>query len=278
MSGMSFEKFDQLYGGSFRTKHLLLVPETPTGRLGLAARFLLGRFDPHERRAYALPEAARLPRDFIRLDPWEAEYLYRCAQEASLGIVEVGRFHGGSTFLFACANPSVPVWSIDVDPQDDGLLRRLFADYHVGRNVELIVGDSQRDELPEIGRFDLLFVDGDHSYEGCLADLEQLVPRLTPNGQIVLHDCYAENPVQRAVLDFARGTELEVVRSPRIPRRHWFTPYGSLAHFTKPPARTSTLASIRPRLVAVTFAAMLLVFMLAAAVPEWLGDKPYNVF
>jgi predicted O-methyltransferase YrrM len=275
---MSFEKFDALFGGSFRTKHLLLVPETPAGRLGFAARFLLGRFDPREHRAYALSESSRLPRDFIRLDPWEAEYLYRCAQEASLGIVEVGRFHGGSTFLLACANPSVPIWSVDVDPQDDGLLGKLLAESHVGRNVELIVGDSQRDELPEIGSFDLLFVDGDHSYEGCLADLEQLVPRLAPNGQIVLHDCYAESAVQRAVLDFTRGTELEVVRSPRIPRRHWFTPFGSLAHFTKPPARTSPLASITPRLVAAALAAMLLVFMLAAAVPEWLGDRPYNAF
>jgi predicted O-methyltransferase YrrM len=275
---MSFERFDALYGGSFRTKHLLLVPGTPAGRLGFAARFLLGRFDPHEQRTYSLSDTSSLPRDFVRLDPWEAEYLYRCAQEARLGIVEVGRFHGGSTFLLACANPDVPIWSVDVDPQDDARLRRLFAENRVGRNVELIVGDSQRDELPEIGTFDLLFVDGDHSYEGCLADLERLAPRLAPNGQIVLHDCYAESDVQRAVLDFAQSTELEVVRSPRIPRRHWFTPYGSMAHFTKPAARSSRLASLRPRLVAAALGAMVLILGLVALLPEELGDKPYNVF
>ncbi len=275
---MSFERFDALYGGSLRTKHLLLVPETAAGRIRLVARFLLGRFDPGGRRPYHLPDNSRLPRDFVRLDPWEAEYLYRCAQEAHLGIVEVGRFHGGSTFLLACANPDVPIWSIDVDPQDDARLRRLLAENRVGRNVELIVGDSQRDELPEIGAFDLLFVDGDHSYEGCLADLEHLVPRLAPHGQIVLHDCYAESDVQRAVLDFAQSTELEVVRSPRIPRRHWFTPYGSMAHFTKPYVRPSRLASVRPRLVAAALAAMVLLFGLVALLPEELGDRPYNVF
>jgi hypothetical protein len=142
----------------------------------------------------------------------------------------------------------------------------------------LVVGNSRRDDLPEIGAFDLLFVDGDHSYEGCLADLERFVPRLEPRGQIVLHDCRAESDVQRAVLDFAAGAPLEVVRSPHVPRRHWLTPYGSIAHFVKPPRRIAALSSVRPRLVAAAVGLLSLVFFLAAILPEELGDKPYNVF
>src|SRR5437764_11920872 len=140
LPGLSFAKFSQLYGGSFRTRHLLVVPPSVEGRIGLAARFLLGRVDPGDRRAYSPPAASCLPAEFIRLDPWEAEYLYFCAQRARLGIVEIGRFAGGSTFLLACANGNVPIWSIDLEPQDDARLRAFFAENHVGRNVELIVG------------------------------------------------------------------------------------------------------------------------------------------
>jgi predicted O-methyltransferase YrrM len=278
LPGLPLDTFLARYGASCRTKNVVVVPETRAGRLRLATSFLLGRVDPGEGRAYPLPSESRLPTGFIRLDPWEAEYLYLCAQEATIGIVEVGRFHGGSTFLLACANARVPIWSVDLEPQNDARLEQLLADESVGRNVTLVVGDSHRDELPEIGSFDLLFVDGDHSYEGCLGDLERFVPRLAPRGQIVLHDCRAESDVQRAVLDFARDTPLDVVRSPHVPRRHWLTPYGSMAHFVKPAQRLPALSSVRPRLVAAAVGLLTLVFFLAAILPEELGDKPYNVF
>src|SRR5437764_11841152 len=140
LPGLSFPKFSQLFGGSFRTKHVVAVPTSVQGRLRLAARFLLGRLDTTDKRTYPSPAGSRLPADFIRLDPWEAEYLYFCAQRARLGILEIGRFAGGSTFLLACANGNVPIWSIDLEPQDDARLRAFFAENHVGRNVELIVG------------------------------------------------------------------------------------------------------------------------------------------
>jgi len=35
---------------------------------------------------------------------------------------------------------------------------------------------------------DLLFIDGDHSYEGCLADLKCWYSRVKPGAKIVLHD------------------------------------------------------------------------------------------
>lgn len=280
LPGMSFDAFSELYGGSFRTKHLVVVPATVEGRVRLAARFLTGRVDTVNKRAYSPRRSSRLPGDFIRLDPWEAEYLYLCAQRARLGIVEIGRFHGGSTFLLACANRRVPIWSIDLDPKDDERLRRLFAENGIGQNVELVVGDSQRDEFPQIGEYDLLFVDGDHSYQGCSDDLGSFGPGLADEGELILHDCYAESPVQRAVLDYASSNELVVVRSPHIPRSHWQTSYGSMAHFTKPrrTAAGRALQALRPQLVAAALTLMVLLFGLAALLPEELGDKPYNVF
>jgi predicted O-methyltransferase YrrM len=281
LPGLSFAKFSELYGGSFRTKHVLVVPRTIGERLRLAVRFLAGRVDTANKRTHsASPRASKLPPDFIRLDPWEAEYLYLSAQRARLGIVEIGRFHGGSTFLLACANRQVPIWSIDLDPADDDRLRGFFAGNDVGGNVELIVGDSQRDSFSQIGGYDVLFVDGDHTYEGCSADLRAFVPRLAEGGELLLHDCYAEMPVQRAVIDFVAGSDLTVIRSPHIPRSHWQTPYGSLAHFAKPSTTAATRAvhALHPRLVAAAVALLTLIFCLFALLPEELGDKPYNVF
>jgi predicted O-methyltransferase YrrM len=234
LPGESFSSFYERYGASCRTKHLLVLPPSVPGRLGFAARLLFGRLETTNKRLYAPPARSSLPLEFIRLDPWEAEYLYLLAQTANRGIVEIGRFRGGSTFLLSCANRQVPIWSIDLHPADDELLELLFQKHRTGENVQLLVGDSHEDPFPDIGEFDLLFVDGDHTREGCLADLENFVPRLARGGHLVLHDCYAEFQVQQAVLEFARDTELEVIRSPYNINSHWHTSAGSIAHFAKP--------------------------------------------
>jgi predicted O-methyltransferase YrrM len=234
LPGEPFSSFYEKFGASCRTKHLLVIPPHGPKRLAFAARLLFGRLETTNKRFYSPPATSQLPAEFIRLDPWEAEYLYLLAQTATRGIVEVGRFHGGSTFLMSVANEQVPIWSIDLQPSDDDLLRQFFAEHNTGENVHLLVGDSHDEPFPEIGEFDLLFVDGDHTREGCLADLWNFVPRLHPGGHLVLHDCYAEFQVQQAVREFAAETELTTVRSPYNISSHWQTSTGSIAHFVKP--------------------------------------------
>ena len=50
-----------------------------------------------------------IPPEFIRLDPWEMSYVMWAGSKARLGVVEVGRFNGGSTLIFAVANADVPM-------------------------------------------------------------------------------------------------------------------------------------------------------------------------
>jgi predicted O-methyltransferase YrrM len=45
---------------------------------------------------------------------------------------------------------------------------------------------------------DVLFIDGDHSYEGCRADLEAWLPFVQPGGWIAFHDS-SEAGVERAI-------------------------------------------------------------------------------
>ncbi len=234
LPGISYAEFYEAYASAYRRKHVVVVPEGRLARFRLAARLLSGNPGSATRRHYPLPSDSALPRELIRLDPWEGEYLYLLAQLATRGIVEIGRFHGGSTFLLSSANREVPIWSIDVAPRDDQRLEQLFAEQGTGHNVELLVGNSHSDSFPEIGDFDLLFVDGDHTREGCLADLDAFVPELRPGGHLVVHDCYAEFEVQQAVLEYTSHVPLTAVRGPYTIASHWLTPAGSIGHFVKP--------------------------------------------
>ena len=54
----------------------------------------------------------KLPENFIRMCPWEAEYLFRVAEMAKHNVVEIGRMMGGSTMLLAGATPN-KIKSID---------------------------------------------------------------------------------------------------------------------------------------------------------------------
>jgi predicted O-methyltransferase YrrM len=269
-AGADYAAFFERFGGSYRTRHIQaglsarlaarLVVGGRVRRVKLWAerarkairsdnRAAAGRFAARRQRAltrrltspppavnrrlYNIPRRSGLPPEFIRLDPWEGEYLFILASRAQSGIVETGRLRGGSTFLMANANWDVPIFSVDIAPKDDGALRELMAQHGVGGNVELMVGDSQRTDYPQVEEVDLLFVDGDHSYEGCLADLENWFPKVVPGGHVVLHDCYFGCPVQDAAIDFVAENEATLVRPPHIHAFHWHNPTGSLAHFIK---------------------------------------------
>jgi predicted O-methyltransferase YrrM len=220
---MDYQTFFTRFAGSARTKNLGMVST------GL-------------KRPFSLPTSSELPREFFRLCPWEMEYLFTVAGHVRKGIVETGRFNGGSSFVMACAAPDVPIHSIDMAPQDDVLLKELFAKTGVGQNVDLIVGDSQKTKYPQVGAVDLLFVDGDHSYEGCTNDLSNWYDNLATNGHLLVHDCYAGragpgdggSDVQLAVADFLnRHAELQVIQSPFIGPFYWNYPAGSIAHLIK---------------------------------------------
>ncbi len=182
---------------------------------------------------YRLPSVKSVPRDFIRQEPWEIEYLWSVSKSARHGILETGRFNGGSSLIFACANSSVPIWSIDISPVDDSYFRELCNRLGVGENLELIVGDSQKTRYPQVGLFDVLFIDGDHSYQGCLNDLENWWPLLATGGHLLLHDCYLGNEVQAATIDFLSRQVVEMVQPPWRGSHHWRFPAGSLCHVIK---------------------------------------------
>src|SRR4051794_36304815 len=128
----------------------------------------------------------------------EAALLYRLARNVQTGpIAEIGRFKGGSTVVFASALPEgAELWSYDLhvalrpDMTGEQLDRELgdaLQRLGVSHKVHLLVGDSHTiDPPPE--PLELLFVDGDHSYEGAKADFERWGAFVRPGGHLLFHD------------------------------------------------------------------------------------------
>ena len=76
--------------------------------------------------------------------------------------------------------------------------------------VEIIKGDSALSaENFSDGYFDFVFIDADHSYEGCLADIKAWFPKVKKGGYICGHDYPRYDGVVRAVNEIF-GSDIEL--------------------------------------------------------------------
>jgi hypothetical protein len=173
-------------------------------------------------------------RGIVALDFDEAAYLFKIVKKLqNANILEIGRFLGGSTVLFSVAakQGNSKVHSIDLKfktPQfakDDVLSS--FLNSKKLDNVSLYVGNSREYEFKI--NFDLVFIDGDHSYEGVLGDYKNIIKNVSSNGHIVFHDsisgrefCSEHLPVAKFVNELIASEELIFIKN-----------IGSLAHFKK---------------------------------------------
>src|SRR5205809_253257 len=131
-------------------------------------------------------------RGLLRLAFDEAAFLFRLVRsQPAAQILEIGRYHGGSAFLFAVASDhNSMVTSIDIAPQNDELLQIALKKSGLAYKVQLLVGDSNRGEA-RVDFYDLIFVDGDHSYEGVLRDYEHWRKAVKPGGCLAFHNAAA---------------------------------------------------------------------------------------
>jgi predicted O-methyltransferase YrrM len=139
----------------------------------------------------------------------EIRQLLKVLQETRARVVvEIGTWQGGTLFLFArVAQPNAIIISVDLPrgpfgagyPQWKAPLYESFAEQ--GQKIYLVRGDSHDPRsLHEVMSLlngeavDLLFIDGDHAYEGVKKDFEMYKGLLRDGGIVAFHDICRHPP------------------------------------------------------------------------------------
>jgi predicted O-methyltransferase YrrM len=129
-----------------------------------------------------------------KLMPGDQHKLYEAAYFARGAILEVGRLHGKSTTVLAMGmrdgGAPGPLYSIELNDKYEPIARAHLNDRGLLELVTLLRGDSATVIAQLPGRFDTVFVDGDHSYAGIMRDLDALDDRIAPGGVAMFHDSF----------------------------------------------------------------------------------------
>ena len=176
-------------------------------------------------------------RGLARLDLDETAYLYRLLRSLpSVSCVEIGRFKGGSTFLIAAAlRNGSKLLSIDnhskmnlpeMGPIYDQNLMNVLQRFGLAERVTLAVGDSGTYPVKPKS-VDVLFCDGDHTYEGVSRDFDHWRPTLRPGGHLLLHDAAQTRPFAT----YHEGVGRLVSEIESEPAFYKVAEAGSLVHF-----------------------------------------------
>ena len=135
------------------------------------------------------------------LQPIEEKCLYRSARSVRSGgtIVEVGSYYGRSASLMGLGVRDsgrsariccVDTWQNTAVPDAPADIYDTFLS-NVEPFRDLVTplrGRSEEVAASWSGPIDLLFIDGDHSFEGCRRDIECWVPFVRSGGWILFHD------------------------------------------------------------------------------------------
>ena len=158
------------------------------------------------------------------LHPIEGRFLHWLAARVPQDglALEVGSFKGKSTcFIASSLHPSarlacVDTWRNDAMPYDSSgdVMSEFLGNVSGYRSaIEPHRGRSADVAASWTRPIDLLFIDGDHSYEGCSSDLKAWLGFVKPGGWIACHDS-GEEGVARAISELlperVRGPEVNV--------------------------------------------------------------------
>lgn len=128
----------------------------------------------------------------------ECKKMCEVASKVKGVIVEIGRYRGGSLLLLTLSSPSSKIYSVDVSSKYNNVALKLCDKFRVPANrYEMITNDSIQVAKKWESEIDLLFIDGDHTFEGVYSDLLHWVPHVKVSGTILVHDYFPPSKAKR---------------------------------------------------------------------------------
>lgn len=102
-------------------------------------------------------------------------------------IANIGAGVGTSAVAMLEVRPDAFIFSFDTKPKPEEKTAVVKCGFDPGRVVR-VLGRSDETGFYMPVDFDLVFVDGDHSDQGVLGDIETFLPKVKPGGFILFHD------------------------------------------------------------------------------------------
>lgn len=121
--------------------------------------------------------------------------------------LEIGAYAGASAILMLHNEKVEKVFSIDIGkPVEKNTVLKNVSDFFKDDRYNYILGNSQKDKtinsiLTKIKEVDILFIDGDHTFQGVIKDFKNYSPIVSKGGYIIFDDynCNASKEVKVAV-------------------------------------------------------------------------------
>lgn len=148
--------------------------------------------------------------------------LYEIGYYAQGPVLEIGRLAGKSTSIIAMGmrdgEKEFPFFSVDQAAYLTAAADATLQENGVRERVLMLHGDSADTVQRLPGRFDTVFIDGDHSYDGVVRDMFAIRNRVEVGSPILFHDYYhganadpanLHIKVAKAVDKHAPGSRLE---------------------------------------------------------------------
>lgn len=139
--------------------------------------------------------------------PYESIYFHLGGVLKPKSILEIGTYIGRSIIWLTLGSRQVEnIVCIDNESYQENtqkIAKQSLVDFGYTGDMKFIKADSiTSDIIKKLNtKFDFIHIDGDHTYEGCLNDLEKTKELLNKDGVILIHDYDFPN-VKKAIDDF----------------------------------------------------------------------------
>lgn len=126
--------------------------------------------------------------------------------------IEIGTSLGITTSYLALQNKNTPVYTIEGDKSIHKIANQLFSDIKIP-NIISIKGnfdDTLIDTLNQQKSFDLIYIDGNHTYEATLNYFKLCLSKLSTNGVIIIDDIYWSKGMTKAWNDIKLNEDITI--------------------------------------------------------------------